>query len=66
MTHRTMTITAAIVCFLVVLVVTVIEFGSRARTAAHTECSTLGGTLIISADERYICVPDAREVGGER
>lgn len=63
MTHRTMIIAAAIVCFLVVLVATVIEFGSRPRTAAFSECSTLGGTLIISADERYICVPDAVEVG---
>ena len=36
-----------------------------ARANAFTECDELGGTLIISADERYICVPDAREVGGE-
>ena len=35
----------------------------KLRAAAHTECSTLGGTLIISADERYICVPDAVDVG---
>jgi len=54
---------AAIVCFLVVILVTVIEFGRRARIAAFTECDTLGGTLIISADDRYICVPDAVEVG---
>jgi len=63
MTHRTMIITAAIVCFLVVLIVIMIELESRARSAALTECNNLGGTLIISADERYICVPDAVEVG---
>lgn len=36
--------------------------GKTATSIAIAECTTLGGTLIISADERYICVPDAKEI----
>ena len=49
--------------FLTVAAVAVCRPPDTLRAAAFTECSTLGGTLIISADDRYICVPDAVEVG---
>ena len=70
-------IKAAVVAFLIwatiSAVVTVSVFGvvtayrlftgESSTFLALTECDTLGGTLIISADDRYICVPDAVEVG---
>lgn len=62
MTRRWITI-YAVACFWVAVFLVIYEFSSRYRAAALTECSTLGGTLIISADNRYICVPDAVEVG---
>jgi hypothetical protein len=65
MTRRWITI-YAIACFCLAVFLVVYEFSSRYHADALAECSTLGGTLIVSADDRYICVPDAVEVGDEK